>query len=148
MQIKFRPIAKEDLKTLVAINNMVQTNPWTQEAIKNEIERGKGWVATSLRDQKEEITGYIFVREVSPELEIMTLAVALEYQRNGVGQKLLGEVIKKSSKVGQIWLEVSHTNEAALSLYKKMGFETFNTRKAYYPDGTDAVCMKLKLAKT
>jgi ribosomal protein S18 acetylase RimI-like enzyme len=45
-----------------------------------------------------------------------------------------------------ILLEVSENNLGALTLYKKMGFQISGTRKAYYPDGSSAICMKLNIA--
>ena len=42
-------------------------------------------------------------------------------------------------------LEVRASNEAALNLYRKMGFIQVNVSKSYYPDGEDAIVMTLAL---
>ena len=45
----------------------------------------------------------------------------------------------------QAGLEVRASNEAALNLYRKMGFIQVNVSKSYYPDGEDAIVMTLAL---
>ena len=42
-------------------------------------------------------------------------------------------------------LEVKTTNAAAISLYKKMGFEQCGIRKKYYHNRDDAMLMALKI---
>lgn len=44
-------------------------------------------------------------------------------------------------RVDNLFLEVDATNQAAISLYKSLGFKQVGTRKAYYsgtPDGGEA----------
>jgi ribosomal-protein-alanine N-acetyltransferase len=49
-------------------------------------------------------------------------------------------------KAKQGFLEVRVTNEAAISLYKKLGFEVTRTINGYYSDGEDAYVMTKKIA--
>ena len=64
----------------------------------------------------------------------------------GVGTYVLGQILKiaKKNNYKYIWLEVSEKNEAAISLYKKYGFEVVsqNHRQAY---GTNQIKMEIKL---
>ena len=48
-------------------------------------------------------------------------------------------------KAKQCFLEVRVTNEAAISLYKKLGFEVTRTLNGYYSDGEDAYVMTKRL---
>jgi ribosomal-protein-alanine N-acetyltransferase len=45
----------------------------------------------------------------------------------------------------QCYLEVRMTNEQAVELYKKLGFEITRTTHGYYADGEDAYVMSRKL---
>jgi ribosomal-protein-alanine N-acetyltransferase len=45
----------------------------------------------------------------------------------------------------QCYLEVRVTNQEAISLYKKLGFEITRTIHGYYADGEDAFVMTLDL---
>jgi ribosomal-protein-alanine N-acetyltransferase len=45
----------------------------------------------------------------------------------------------------QCFLEVRITNEPAVNLYKKLGFQVTRTLKGYYADGEDAYLMSREL---
>lgn len=80
------------------------------------------------------------------------LAVRRAYWRRGIGAALLGEMIDalRATNLEQIELKVVSTNEAAVALYEKFGFERYGclTRAMKYSDGTyaDMLLMKLDLA--
>jgi [ribosomal protein S18]-alanine N-acetyltransferase len=48
-------------------------------------------------------------------------------------------------KAKQCFLEVRVTNEAGITLYKKLGFEITRTINGYYSDGEDAYVMTKRL---
>jgi ribosomal-protein-alanine N-acetyltransferase len=45
----------------------------------------------------------------------------------------------------ECYLEVRESNLAAITLYKKLGFEIARTIRNYYADGEDAFVMAVKL---
>jgi ribosomal-protein-alanine N-acetyltransferase len=45
----------------------------------------------------------------------------------------------------QCYLEVRVTNEEAIGLYKKLGWEVTRSIRGYYADGEDAYVMSTKL---
>ncbi len=53
------------------------------------------------------------------------VAVRKEYRNLGIGTALLSELMKWAEEMGaeKLWLSVFSTNERAISLYKKLGFE-------------------------
>lgn len=85
------------------------------------------------------LIGYIIVYEVAKEAEIHRIAVNPDCRKKGYGNALLSECIKnlKNIKVEKIHLEVRRSNIAAISLYKKFGFELIGVRKGYYSDNND-----------
>lgn len=74
--------------------------------------------------------------------ELYYIFVDNEYRRNHVASKLMEYMIDVCSKkdVETIDLEVKSTNEIAINLYKKYGFDVVNVRKKYY-NGIDAYLM-------
>ncbi len=67
--------------------------------------------------------------------EILTLAIAKKYRRKGIATMLLENFFSYLPKeVETIALEVRHSNEAAISLYKNFGFEKTGIRKRFYND--------------
>ncbi|WP_291365692.1 ribosomal protein S18-alanine N-acetyltransferase [Acetobacter sp. UBA5411] len=92
---------------------------------------------------QEEPVGFILIRAVLDEAEILTLAVSPEWRRRGIARKLLETVehALKKEQITKLFLEVSTKNTSAEALYTKAGFVKAGTRKRYYEDGSDAVVM-------
>ena len=93
-----------------------------------------------------EILGYIGILAVPDEADITKVAVAKGAQGQGIGSMLMKELISRVPELGvaKIFLEVRESNEAALALYKKFGFEQIGIRKNYYTSPLeDAISMKL-----
>jgi ribosomal-protein-alanine N-acetyltransferase len=78
---------------------------------------------------------------------IVSVAVMPEYRRKGIGKALVSQAIDGMRSYGakQCYLEVRITNEEAISLYKKLGFEVTRTVHGYYADGEHAFVMSRNL---
>lgn len=100
----------------------------------------------------EEADGFILIRVVLDEAEILTLAVRPSARRAGLGGRLVGQGAVAAAQAGgvRLFLEVAEDNVAARALYERAGFGQIGRRKAYYaaPDGgrTDALVLALDLA--
>jgi len=74
--------------------------------------------------------------------ELEAIVVNINFRKKGIASRLINFFEEKYTKKGDsILLEVAVNNEAAVSLYKKIGFEIINIRKKYY-DKIDAYVMK------
>ena len=94
--------------------------------------------------------GFVIMRTIRNESEIIMLCVAPEYRREGLATLLMIDMIDKAIKLGvtSIFLEVSKDNNKAKSMYKKFGFKKVGTRKKYYIGNnkrSDAIVKKLSL---
>jgi [ribosomal protein S18]-alanine N-acetyltransferase len=81
------------------------------------------------------------------EAHITLLAVHPEWRRQGCGQQILGGLLAQAVKIGMLHstLEVRGSNQAAIDLYQKMGFESLGWRTKYYQNPEeDAVVMWLR----
>jgi len=77
------------------------------------------------------------------EYEVHTIGVDPAYQGQGVGRRLLDELLDFAGG-GVVYLEVRTDNEAALALYRSTGFEQIGLRRRYYRvSGADAYTMRL-----
>lgn len=94
-----------------------------------------GWGADGLSDDiSGNISGFIIIRIVFEQSEVLTLAVDPNARRQGIAEKLLqaaGERLQKKS-VKSLFLDVAEDNLAAIALYRKAGFEGFGRRPRYY----------------
>ncbi len=98
--------------------------------------------------EEGELIGYICFWTVLDEVHIMNIAIRPDMRRRGMAKFLLNELINsaRQNNISKIWLEVRPSNKAALSLYKKIGFQKTGIRKRYYSDThEDAIVMALNL---
>jgi ribosomal-protein-alanine N-acetyltransferase len=76
------------------------------------------------------------------EYEVHTIGVDPAYQGQGIGRRLLEELLKFTDG-GVVYLEVRTDNEVAIALYCSMGFEQIGLRRRYYRvSGADAYTMR------
>lgn len=86
--------------------------------------------------------GFILLRVVLDEAEVLSLAVAPCAQGQGVGAVLLAQALAQATArgVARVFLEVAADNAAARALYARAGFRQTGRRKGYYVrPGTAAV---------
>ena len=100
-----------------------------------------------LYTQEEIIIGYIKIWKVMEDLHIEQLGVLENFQRQGIGEKLLKIAINYSiqENINKIMLECRKSNTEAINLYKKYLFKITSIRKNYYPlnrQREDAICFE------
>lgn len=97
--------------------------------------------------------GFLMGREAGGEAEIISTGVLPDFRGRGIGGELVAEFTRRMQQRGAtaVFLEVAVDNNAALSLYKRLGFVTVGLRKAYYEPAhetagaTDALVMRHNL---
>lgn len=101
---------------------------------------------------KGEADGFILIRTVADEAEILTVAVRPSARRQGLGARLVRAAATHAADSGatRMVLEVAEDNAPARALYGALGFEAAGRRPRYYPraDGpaVDALLLVLNLA--
>ncbi|MCX5520631.1 GNAT family N-acetyltransferase [Kaistia defluvii] len=95
--------------------------------------------------------GFILVRTVAGEAEVLTIAVAPGARGRGYGRLLMEDALRALYRelVPEVFLEVDENNASAVSLYRSLGFVEVGRRKGYYADGQGpggtALVMRLQL---
>jgi ribosomal-protein-alanine N-acetyltransferase len=95
-----------------------------------------------------EIVGLFSGWLIVDELEIDNVVVAPAYRRQGIGRRLIDEALNAAQERGarSAILEVRASNEAALRLYKNLGFVVVGQRPAYYRNPIEvALLFRLEL---
>ncbi|HEY6431712.1 MAG TPA: ribosomal protein S18-alanine N-acetyltransferase [Acetobacteraceae bacterium] len=92
--------------------------------------------------------GMALARVAADEAELLTLAVAPQVRRRGIGRRLLIAAMERMAQAGAgtLFLEVSEANQAAQALYRSAGFRQAARRRGYYPDGADALVLSAALS--
>ena len=95
-------------------------------------------------ERRGEIVGYIIGNLKKNLLELVSLAVRLEWRQKGIGTKLTKFLVSvfKGKGAKKFLLNVRTRNRTAISFYRNLGFETLRKVKNYYQNGDNAFLMK------
>jgi ribosomal-protein-alanine N-acetyltransferase len=136
-----------DLDAILAIEDRVHTHPWTRGNFVDSF--CSGHVAFGLRNQDQELMAYYLLMPILDELHLLTFAVDVAFQKQGLAKVLLHHMrdYAASQNALSLLLEVRVSNARALHVYSKFGFSEIGRRKGYYPvhggEREDAVVMHL-----
>ncbi len=111
-------------------------NAWSIPALRGEFENDFSHFFGFFLEDK--IVGYACIRIMFEEAQVCNIAVLPQYQRQGIGSKLVQQLINFSteSQCDVIELEVNTANEKAVGLYLKNGFVIAGTRPNFYRKST------------
>ncbi|HIE18781.1 TPA: ribosomal-protein-alanine N-acetyltransferase [Candidatus Bathyarchaeota archaeon] len=153
---KFEP---KDLYQVMSINQRCLPENYSESFF---ISLHKNFPETFIVSEKDgTVIGYIMCRiesglssigftpfSLSKKGHIISIAVLPEHQRKGLGRALIEKALETMTKfynAKSCYLEVRISNEPAIRLYKKVGFEVQRTIKGYYADGENAYIMSRKI---
>ena len=87
-------------------------------------------------ERPELVVAFIGIWMMADEAHIVTVAVRESHRRRGLGELLVISAIDMAREAGQslMTLECRVSNEPALALYEKYGFEQVGLRPRYYSD--------------
>lgn len=142
-----RDMAEADLDAVLAIERAVHTHPWTRGNFSDALRSG---YLCKVSEQEGALLGYAVMMLAVDEAELLDIAVAARHQRQGRGQRLLGEMLSLARRHGmrRVVLEVRASNAAATGLYRRAGFVDIGLRSDYYTAGKgreDAILMGCNL---
>jgi [ribosomal protein S18]-alanine N-acetyltransferase len=139
-----RDTADSDLEEILKMENALFAVPWSRKAFEAEISRFGGIRLTA--EAESGPIGYAVAWCVAGEVHIANLAVHPAWQKKGVGQSLLRELLARCPESEWAGLEVRRSNAAAIALYRKLGFRETGVRKNYYAEEReDAILMEKTL---
>ncbi len=137
-----RPVLRDDLTRIAWLEASTFGDPWSLEMLAGELEQ-----PTALLHQASwgelPACGYSAFRHGWGEAELLRLAVLSAERRRGVGRALVEHGLERLRQAGikTCLLEVRIDNEAAISLYRALGFAPAGRRRGYYRDGSDALVL-------
>jgi tRNA threonylcarbamoyladenosine biosynthesis protein TsaB len=146
---QLRSATSSDLEALASIHAAAFEEGWSAQSLGELMTSAGAIVLVTASGAK--LFGFVLARVAADEAEILTIAVAPQYRRVGIGKELLlaaaDAAVQKGAQV--LFLEVSRENIAARGLYAGGGFEEVGARPAYYREkgraAQDALTLKAKL---
>jgi len=150
--IFIRTVTGDDLGRIVELERQIFADPWSANDI-GDFHRETSIGPTELMhssffaavNDEDIAVGYICVRRILDEGEILNVAVSPDMRRCGIGRMLMEAAMIDLKKHGarSVFLEVRKSNTAAQRLYEAFGFRPEAIRKNYYRLPTeDAILMK------
>ncbi len=129
--IQIIPMEKAHIPAISALEEKLFSAPWDAESLQSELENPLSlWLVAMDADT---LAGYIGSQSVLGESDMMNLAVAPAYRRQGIGRMLVERLIAALSAENHcLTLEVRASNEPAIRLYEAMGFLPVGRRPRYY----------------
>ena len=136
-EIIIKQMTPEDVEKVYQVEEACFSVPWSMENFQNIFRFGENYYLTAW--DGEEIVGFIGLMAVMGEGDITNVAVLPTHRKQGIGDRLVASMIAlaKEKEISKIMLEVRASNEAAIHLYEKYGFEFLCVRKEYYQKPTE-----------
>lgn len=143
-------VRKARLDDVAAILALETVFPATDRVTRRALRRLIGRPTVSvLVNEDVRLTGaaILLYRSTSRAARLYSLAVAPEARGRGIGQTLLMAAAEDAQGRGAdcIRLEVRASNEPAIALYARSGFQFTGSESGYYDDGEDALKLELPL---
>ncbi len=141
-EIKIRWMKDKDLEEVLRIEKENFKFPWKKSYFVYDLRRPNTYCLVAEINNK--VVGYLIAWEIIDELHLANISVDRNYQKKGVGTKLMKEIISIAHlrEIKKIYLETRVSNIGAQKFYQKLGFKYSYLRKGYYRDGEDAWIME------
>jgi len=148
--LSIRRMDLADVPGVFALDVLSFSLPWTERSFRYEVTENanaRNWVAELPQDGSPRLVGMLVLWFFLDEAHIATLAVHPEFRRRGIARRLLQTALGAAYSEGaeRSLLEVRSGNQAALKMYKEIGFEIVGRRNHYYHNNDeDALLMTLE----
>jgi len=140
--LEIRALEAADLGAVEAIEQRAYPTPWSRSMFASELAKPTSICLGAF--DGEELVGYVINSRYVDAWHVMNVAVDPDHQRRGVASRLLErlfELTHDDERRGYT-LEVRVSNEGAIELYERLGFEPRGIRRGYYTDNReDALIM-------
>jgi len=147
MEARYGPLLPTDAARCAELEELLfeGDDPWPESAFVRELAGPYGtYVAARVGDTLVGYAGIFRLGRTPPyEYEIHTIGVDPAFQGQGIGRRMLKDLMAVAGPESVVHLEVRTDNEPAIALYKAFGFATIGLRKRYYRiSGADAYSMR------
>ena len=127
-----RKMEARDVSWMARIEQENFSMPWSEKAFMDSLSQEEALFLVA--EEEDRVLGYIGIYLSFEEGEITNVSVDSSSRNKGVGSELVEQLKKEAQARGteKIFLEVRVSNEPAIRLYEKQGFEQVGCRKNFY----------------
>jgi len=136
-------LTNSDLNEAYQVELLCQPIPWSKATFTSN--QGDRYLNKKIT-LNNQLVGFLICQVVIDEATLFNIAIHPDFQKQGLGSILLTQLISEleHQNTHTLWLEVRASNQAAIALYQRMGFNEITIRKNYYPTAQgkeDAIIM-------
>jgi ribosomal-protein-alanine N-acetyltransferase len=145
MLFSIRRMTEEDLEEILAIEQASYRTPWSRRTFESEIRAPHANPLVLGQSDSPFVIGYVCSWRTLDECHILNVTVHPSFRRMGLASQMIDHLLEVCQEGGTLhyFLEVRVSNEGAISLYKKYGFNVCGVHRRYYADtGEDALIMQ------
>ena len=132
--MEIRKMTAREVPQVAELEKLCFAMPWSEKSVAGELDNPLAlWLVAM---DGESLAGYVGSQTVMDETDMMNLAVAPQFRRQGVGKALVNALVASLKELGSrcLTLEVRDSNGPARALYAKLGFAEVGRRRGYYRD--------------
>lgn len=140
------PMNASHVSAVAELEKLCFSAPWSERSIASELQNEYSlWL---VEEREGVAVAYVGSQSCPPEADVMNVAVAPEFRRQGIGEGLMVALMDALRDKGMesLTLEVRASNSPAIALYDRLGFTEVGRRPNYYTDPReDALIMRKEL---
>ena len=141
--VQVRRIARDDLVAAAELERLCFSEPWSEKALELLLgEMGVGAVCT----EDDRVVAYGGMLLAPYEGQITNIATHPDHRRRGYAEAVTSELLRIAfeKQLEQVALEVRVSNEGAIRLYEKLGFERAGVRRGFYRNPAEDALVMIK----
>ena len=133
--IRVAALGRREIDRLADLHALCFDEPWSAETVRHVLGTVGAFGLAGRVDGAEAPAGFALARMVLDECELLSLGVAPDRRRLGLGAALLDAAMARAAAFGarRFLLEVGVDNGAARRLYASRGMVEVGRRPGYYP---------------
>ena len=144
--IELRRLGLGDLQGIEEIERRAYPTPWSRSMFAGELAKPTSLCLGAFEVDGEDgkLCGYLIVSRYVDAWHVMNVAVDPDHRSRGIATMLLERLFELTSDDVRrgYTLEVRVSNDVAIRVYERLGFETRGVRRGYYTDNReDALIM-------
>ena len=130
--MEIRLMTSDHVSQVAQLEKLCFRDPWSENSVASELNNPLSLWLVAVEGEK--VAGYVGSQSVMGESDMMNVAVHPDFRRQGIGERLILELIDQLENRGNhsLTLEVRASNVSAIALYRKLGFVQVGLRKNYY----------------
>ena len=129
-------MTESDLLEVIEMEQISHQHPWTRGNFLDSIAAGHwAYCVREVNDPDNTLWAYCILLPAVDDLHLLNITVNPELRRQGIGLRVMHAIhgIAQKMQIPRVLLEVRPSNQSAIALYEKAGYEILATRKGYYP---------------